>query len=141
MASAVLGLIMLAVATAIGAAQKMAFESQKRLLASIAADDLMSEISTLAYDDLGALNGTTNEIGGMKTLDLEAYPETFWALGRRIDVLPETLMDEASGVSVEGSMITVSCFDEFTDLAIFALFVPDPDTDAPAEPLVAGGGR
>ncbi|MEM1424830.1 MAG: hypothetical protein AAGH64_12620, partial [Planctomycetota bacterium] len=129
MASAVLGLIMVAVATSIGTAQQMAFESQKRLLASIAADDLLSEISTLAYDDLPALDGGRDDVGAMRTHDGAPYPDEFWALGRRVEVVSETVEDGASGAIVEGVIVTVSCFDEWTDLASYQLFVADPDPE------------
>ena len=138
MASAVLGLIMRAVATAIGTAQQMAFESQKRLLASIAADDLLSEISTLAYDDLPALHGRTVAVGSMRTLDREAYPDAFWPLGRSVSVTPETVSDPGTGASIDGLMVTVVCFDAYADLSTYQLFVPDPDPDpAPAGTEVA----
>ncbi|GAB4552699.1 MAG: hypothetical protein Tsb0013_15050 [Phycisphaerales bacterium] len=136
MASVVLGLIMLAVATAIGTAQQMAFESQKRLLASIAADDLLSEVSTLHYDDLPALNGRRSAIGAMRTLDNELYPDAFWPLGRRVAVVSETVTDPGSGASIDGLMVTVACHDAFADLATYQLFVPDPNPD----PAPEGGG-
>lgn len=126
MASAVLGLIMLAVATAIGTAQEMAFESQKRLFASIGADDLLAEIATLPYDDLPALNGRRSVVGGMTSLDGDEYPDTFWPLGREVTVAPETIVDPDSEVSVDGRLVTVACFDDFATLAEYELFVPDP---------------
>lgn len=125
MASAVLGLIMLAVATAIGTAQQMAFESQKRLLASIAADDMLVEISTLPYDDLAGLNGRNDPVGELETLDGEPYPGPFWPLGRRVEVSPERVTDEASGASVDGTLVRVACFDDFADLAVYELWVAD----------------
>ena len=132
MASAVLGLIMLAVATSIGTAQQMAFESQKRLLASIAADDMVAEIATLHYDDLPALNGRSDSVGAMRTLDNEQYPDIFWPLGRRVDVRSETVKDEARGASIDGLMVSVTCFDEWTDLVSYELFVADPDPEPEA---------
>lgn len=125
MASAVLGLIMLAVATAVASAQQMAFESQKRLLASLAADDLLSEISTLPYDDLSALHNRTDEIGSMRTLDGDAYPGSFWALGRRVSVTETTMEDIDLGISVPGRLVSVWCFDAFADLAHYQVFVPE----------------
>jgi hypothetical protein len=113
----------LAVATAVATAQQLAFESQKRLLASIAADDLLTEISTLPYDDLSALDNRTDAIGAMETLDGAAYPGDFWALGRRVGVRPETIVDTDTGVSVDGRLVTVTTFDEFADLASYELFV------------------
>ena len=144
MASAVLGLIMLAVATAIATAQDMAFESQKRLLASIGADDLLAEIATLPYDDLPALNGRTSETGSMTSLDGDEYPDAFWPLGRGVTVAPETIIDSDSGVSVDGRLVTVACFDGFTTLAEYQLFVPDPTielVEPEEEPEDAGGGK
>jgi hypothetical protein len=126
MASVVLGLIMLAVATAISTAQQVSFEGQKRLLSALVADDLMIEIATRDYDDLSGLDGLEQEIGSMATLDGVSYPDAYWALGRRVGVEPHTMTDEATGASVPGRLVRVAAFDQFTELAVCELFVPEP---------------
>ncbi len=126
MASVVLGVIMLAVATAVGTAQQMSFESQKRLFAAIAADDFMSEVATLEYDDLAALHNRSDDIGALRTLDGRSYPLSFWSLGRTVSVLPQRMTDPDTGVAIDGRMVRVATHDAYAELAVVQLFVPEP---------------
>lgn len=123
----ILGTIMLAVVAALSASQGVAFDGQKRILASIACDDLLSELSTLEYDDLPSHDGTTHEVGEMVTLDGVAYPGSFWAIGRSVAVEPSTMSDEQSGATVVGRMVTVTSFDATASLMSAQLFVSDPN--------------
>ncbi len=124
----VLAVVVLAVSAALTASQGVAFEGQKRILAAIAADDLMSELLTLEYDDLRARDGNSQPIGAMTTLDNEQYPDTFWALGRSVVVQTVSLYDETLDVSVDGVMVTVSVIDEGAVLAQAEVFVPEPQS-------------
>lgn len=122
-----LGTIMLAVVAALSASQKVAFEGQKRILAAIACDDLMSELATLSYDDLKLKDGTVEPVGEMQTLDGSPYPSSFWTIGRTTTVEPMTMTDSDSGASVEGVLVTVAGMDDAITLIQVQLFVPDPN--------------
>jgi len=126
MASAVLASIVLAVASGLGASQGVAFEGQKRMLASIAANDLMSELATIPYAELATWNGMDQPVGSMSTVDGAAYPATFWSLGRRVEVVPTTMNDSELGAPVSGAMVRVSVMDEFGVVAEVSLFVAEP---------------
>lgn len=124
----VLSIVVIAVVAAITASQRVAFEGQKRILAAMAADDMMSELLTLSYDDIRAKDGTVQPIGEMTTLDSQQYPETFWALGRSISVQNTTLYEETLDVSVDGITVTVTVLDEGAMLAQAEIFVPEPQS-------------
>ncbi|MBL0927255.1 MAG: prepilin-type N-terminal cleavage/methylation domain-containing protein [Phycisphaerales bacterium] len=126
MAATTLGVIVLAVASAISAAQKVGFEGQKRTLAAIAVNDLLSELSTLPYNQLPAKDGMLQPPGEMRSLDGAAYPRAFWAVGRSVTVRSETLTDPSLGVPVRGVRITVEARDDGAALARAELFVPEP---------------
>ena len=126
-----LGTIMLAVVAALSASQKVAFEGQKRILAAIACDDLMSELATLSYDDLKLKDGAVEPVGEMQTLDGVEYPTSFWSIGRTTSVEPTTLNDAESGATVSGVLVTVAGLDEKITLIQIQLFVPDPNPPAP----------
>lgn len=140
-----LGTIMIAVVAALSASQKVALEGQKRILAAIACDDMMSELATLSYDDLRARDGTVEPVGEMRTLDGAAYPDSFWTIGRTTTVEPMTMADEESGASVAGVLVTVAGMDEVITLIQVQLFVPDPnpiveETGGVEEEPLEGGG-
>ena len=126
LAAAVLGVTMLAVATALSASQNLAFEGQKRVLAAMAADDLMSELVTLDYDTLRARDGESQPIGAIATVDGVAYPESYWFLGRDVTVTPTDILDEGSGMSVSGVLVRVDALDAGATLASVETFVPEP---------------
>jgi len=125
-ASTVLGVVVLAVLSSVSTAHTMSFEGQKRVLAAMAADDLLLELSTLAYADLLTRDEMEQAIGSMATLDGEAYPDTFWAIGRSVAVVETTVTEETLGVSVRGALVTVTAHDEHGALVTLQAFVPEP---------------
>lgn len=125
-AATLLGVVVLAIASAVTAAQKVSHEGQKRILASLAADDLMTELVTLEYDDIRLQDGTSHDPGQMQSLDGHAYPDAFWTVGRDVTVREEIVIDEDLGTAVRGLRITVRTFDEHTDLCVLEMFYPEP---------------
>ncbi|MGP1310295.1 MAG: type IV pilus modification PilV family protein [Phycisphaerales bacterium] len=129
-ASAILLMSVLALTTAIAAGQSAAIEGQKLLLGSLAVDDLLSELWSEDYDDLSKYDGAEEAVGALATLDGEDYPDTYWMIGRRVEVEDTDIKAEAVGVIVRGKLLRVTVFDEDRDLVSAELFVPEP----------AGGG-
>lgn len=119
----ILGVVVLAVFAAVSATQKVSFEGQKRLLAAMAADDLMIEFTTLTYNELRGKNGMTQAVGEMQSLDGTPYPNTFWAIGRNVSVT-ETMI-KAQDVNVRGLQIVVTTVDQSADLVRLEMFVPE----------------
>ena len=83
MAAALMSMVVLAVASGITTAQQVSYEGQKRILASMVADDLMLELSTVPYLFMQDYNGLSQSLGEMESLDGQVYPKTFRALGRQ----------------------------------------------------------
>ncbi len=126
MASTLLGVIVIAVVSAITSAQRLSFEGQKRVLAAMAADDLMLELVTLPYAQLQGQNGLAQPPGSLVTLDGQVYPDSFWALGRAVQVVEETIENPDLGVNVRGLRVTVSTYDSLSNLLSIETFVPEP---------------
>ncbi len=126
MAATVLGVVVLAVISAVTTAQRLSFEGQKRLLATMAADDFMIELTTVPYNQLKTMDDTVQDPGAMTTFDGAAYPGSFWAIGRRLEIEPETIEDADIGVSISGVRVTVTAFDSGSDLVNLTMFVPEP---------------
>lgn len=125
-AATLMGVVVLAVITGIVSAQQVSLEGQKRILASMAADDLMLEMTTLPYINLQGLNGFEQTLGALESLDGEPYPGTFWALGRRVAAEQTTYDEPRLGVTIRGMRMSVTVFDEFTDLLTIETFIPEP---------------
>ena len=126
MAAVVLGVVVLAVGLAVSASQKASFEGQKAILASMAADDLMSELRAVAYDDLPLHAGLFQAVGEIVTLTGAAYPETYWPIGRRVSVADTQIQEEGLGAFVDGQLVTVTVFDEFRDIISLETFFLEP---------------
>lgn len=125
-ASTLLGVVVLAVISAVSAAQSLSFEGQKLILASMSADDLMAELVTIPYGDLKLRDGVSQPIGGLATMAGDPYPSTFWALGRAVSVAEEVITEPDLGVSVRGLRVRVTTRDEFRDLVSIETFIPEP---------------
>lgn len=126
-ASVVLGISVLAVISAITTAQQIAFDGQKRVLAAIAANDYLAELTTIPYSELPFHDNTFHPIGEMTTLDGAQYPESFWALSRSVTVTNTTLYDPEFGAAIDGLQLVVTCDDELHEYARLERFIPDPD--------------
>lgn len=126
---AILSLSVLALSQAVGAVQMQSIESQKQVLGVMAADDLLSEISSLPYAALKPMDGRNEPVGQMQTVDGAAYPSTYFALGRRVSVADATITVGTGGTStviVKGVKVTVTAFDAARDVANAELFVSEP---------------
>lgn len=128
MAAALMSMVVLAVASGITTAQQVSYEGQKRILASMVADDLMLELSTVPYLLLQDYNGVAEDVGALESLDGQRYPTTFRALGRRTTVIPATYDEPTLGVTIRGLNIDVTVYDAFVDLLTIRTFVAEPSS-------------
>lgn len=125
-ASTLLGIVVLAVISAVTTSQQLSFEGQKQILAAMAADDLMAELAVIPYNDLKLKDMTEQPIGATETLGGAPYTEVNWPLGRSIHVTEQTLYYGDLGVWVKGLRVVVEVHDEFRLLASIETFVPEP---------------
>lgn len=127
-ASVLLGVIVLAVMSAVAASQKLSFEGQKQILGAMAADDLMAEIATLPYEQLLLRDGMSQSVGQAQTLDGQAYPGLYWSLGRRVKVEEQKIEHKETGIVVRGRRVVVTAFDDRRDVARIETFIAEPAT-------------
>ncbi len=126
LASATLAALVLGVAAAVSAAQNATMAGQKRIMATIVADDLLSELRAEPYASLDTYNGFLQPVGLLRTLDGQDYPPSHRWLGRRAEVTLETITEPTLGVSVVGKRVRVVVFDAQRDLVTLEMFVPEP---------------
>ena len=116
----------LAVGAAISASSQQSIEGQKQILAAMAADDLLAELSALPYDQLITHDGLDQGVGAMETLDTTPYPDTYWLIGRTVSVVETDVTTGDLGVKVRGMLVTVSAYDENRTLSEIQTFIPEP---------------
>ncbi|MCA9305145.1 MAG: prepilin-type N-terminal cleavage/methylation domain-containing protein [Phycisphaerales bacterium] len=127
-ATTILSVVVLAVAAALNASQKLAYEGRQRVMGVNAADDMMVELMTVPYAELKTYNGLTQAPGAMATIDGTAYPETYTNIGRSVEVVAENITEPGMGITVAGVMITVRADDGDHTLAELSAFRPEPQS-------------
>ncbi len=125
-AASLIGVVVLAVVSGISAAHTVSFDGQKRILASMAADDLMLELGSLDYGVIWSYDGFDQPPGTMQSLDGEGYPFTFNALGRSVIVREVDVVEPEIGAIVRGMEITVTVRDATVDLLTVQTFISEP---------------
>lgn len=125
-AMVILTATVLAVGSAISASSQQSIEGQKQILAAMAADDLLAELSALPYAELIAHHGRDQEVGLIQTLGQTPYPDTYWLIGRQVSVVETMMSTGALGVDVLGMLVTVSAYDENRTLSQIQVFIPEP---------------
>jgi len=125
-ASAMLAMVVLSVGSAVTTGQKTSLEGQKMILASMAADDLLSELRATPYADLPLFNGLTQPVGQLKTLSNESYPTTYWSIGRSVIVQDMQYMELGIGATINGRRVVVAAFDANRRLVQLETFIPEP---------------
>ncbi len=125
LAVTVLGIVVIAVISAISTSTKLAEEGRKAMLGSMAVDDFLLELITLPYDDLKLKNNTNQLVGEMTTLDGALYPDTYWAVGRTVSITESTISD--GPINIRGLTVVVTAVDDLNvTLAQAETFVPEP---------------
>lgn len=127
-ATTILSVIVLAVAAALNASQKLAYEGRQRVLGVNAADDLMVELMTVPYAQLQAYHGLDQEPGQMSSIDGQAYPQSYQTIGRSAEVVAEHVTEPGLGITVAGLTITVRATDGQYTLAELTVFRPEPQS-------------
>lgn len=126
-AAVIMSLTITAVAMALGAGRQHAMEARDQLQGGLAAEALMAEILAADYADLPTYNGHDEEPGAMVTFDDQAYPATFYRIGRRAAVVERTIDIPGLGVKILGQDIAVEAYDEDGRVIItLSRFVPEP---------------
>lgn len=127
MAAALLLVVVLAVTTAVTAAQHNAMEAEQRVAGMLVAEDLMGWLMTRAYGELPAWNGHHEPVGTIVGMDGSSAPASVGMVGRRVTVAGQMHSIDALSVRVRGLNLCVVAFDEREHvLCRIETFVPEP---------------
>lgn len=127
MATGVLLMVVVAVSAALAAAQRQSYEGQQRIAAGLAAEELMSRLLVVDYDDLPAWDGHSEAVGAMTNVAGHPLPDSFGGIGRRVTVTTTLRVVTNLSIRVRGRTVIVVAHDAAdTPLAILTRFIPEP---------------
>lgn len=128
-AISILALVFTAIASAIGAGSASAGEARQRVVATLAADELLAEVLASEWDDLQAWHGYEEEPGESLALD-GASEDARRSIVRSVRIIDETLRLEPAGVEIDGRHVHVTVNDLKGRLLVrLDRFVPSQEQD------------
>ncbi|MCH2145687.1 MAG: prepilin-type N-terminal cleavage/methylation domain-containing protein [Phycisphaerales bacterium] len=125
-ALAILTMVFTAIASAIGAGTASAGEARTRVVATLAADELLAEILATDWDRLGDWDGHSEASGDAVAPDGRSEPARR-GMARHVLVHDETRLLEPSGIEVPGRTVVVEVRDrDGRVLSRLERFMADP---------------
>jgi Tfp pilus assembly protein PilV len=126
------GLLSFAVAsisTAIVAGQHQSLDARKAIVASVAAESLLSQLSQEPWETIDSWHGYTEEIGTI--VDPTGMPlgGDWDAIGRRVSIAETDMYVDSLQIYVIGRTVTVTAFTKDTnELTSVNRFIPEPQS-------------
>lgn len=125
-ALAILALVFTAIASAIGAGTASAGETRTRVVATLAADELLAEVLASDWDDLPDWHGFSEPLGSGRAPDGRPEPARK-NLARSVEVFELTRTLQPVGIEVAGRSVLIEIRDENERvLCTLERFIPDP---------------
>jgi hypothetical protein len=127
LATGILMMTVIAVTAALTAANQQSYDAQQRIAAGLAAEELMSRLLVVDYDDLPSWDGHNEAVGAMTNVAGQALPESFTSVGRRVLVTTSLRLATNLNIRIRGRTVTVIAHDGAnTTLATLTRFIPEP---------------
>ena len=130
MASGILLAVVVSVTAAITAGQQNSQEAHQRIVAAMAAEELLGRVTSDDYSHMTTWNGRTEAVGQMNDMKGNRMPEAFAAIGRQVWVTTSTVtLSTSLGVTVRGATVRVAAFNAAgRTLTDISRFVPEPQS-------------
>jgi type II secretory pathway pseudopilin PulG len=127
MAAGILLLVVVAVTAALTAAQRQSYEGQQRIAAGLAAEEMMSRLLVVDYNNLPSWDGHSEAVGDMTNVAGLPLPDSFDGIGRRVSVTTTLRVVTNLNIRVRGRTVTVVSHDSADNpLAALTRFIPEP---------------
>tara|TARA_B100001750_G_C15437399_1_gene561671 strand:+ start:180 stop:626 length:447 start_codon:yes stop_codon:yes gene_type:complete len=118
-----------AITSAILAGQQQSIASRTKIIAAVAAESLIAQISTDGWDQLDFWHGYEEPIGTITDPTGMIVDGDFELIGRKVNVANTEVFIEPLEVYVVGKTITVTCFGvESNSLLTLERFIPEPSS-------------
>lgn len=129
MATGILLLVVVAVTAALTAANQQSYEAQQRIAAGLAAEELMSRLLVVEYDNLPSWDGYSEAVGAMTNVAGQPLPELFGGIGRQVTVSTTLRVATNLNIRIRGRTVTVVAHDSADNpLAVLTRFIPEPQS-------------
>jgi hypothetical protein len=118
-----------AISSAIVAGQQHSLEARKTIVASIAAESLLSKLSQEPWETIDSWHGYTEEVGSI--VDPTGIPigGDWDTIGRRVSIAETDVFIEPLQVYIVGRTVTVTTFaNDGRELASLQRFIPEPQS-------------
>lgn len=118
-----------AITTAIVAGQQHSIEAREKIVASIAAESLMSQLTQEPWQTMNSWHGYTEEVGTITDPTGADLVGDWDLIGRRVSILDAEILVESLEVYIIGRTIEVSAFTEDGRiLSTVERFIPEPQS-------------
>lgn len=126
------GLLMVAVAsitTAIVAGQQQSLAAKTSIIASVAAESLLSQISQEPWDSIDSWHGYTEEVGTIVDPTGMSISGDWDSIGRNVSIAESDMFIEPLQIFIVGRKVTVITFDQdHQTLISLERFIPEPQS-------------
>jgi len=117
------------IATAIVAAQQHSLEARITIVASVAAESLLTKISQEPWEIIDSWQGYTQEVGTIVDPAGIELRGDWGAIGRRVSIAETDVFIEPLQVFIMGRTVTVTVFSEDgRELTTVHRFIPEPQS-------------
>ena len=126
-AAVLLVTVVTAVLGALSAGHQHAMEAKRLITASLAAEQLMAQVTTTPYSQLGQWDGWDETPGTAMNANDEALPGLFELIGRRVIVRSSSEQLDEVQIILMGSIVTIESYGaDGRILARLVRFIPEP---------------
>ena len=118
-----------AITTAIVAGQQHSIEAREKIVASIAAESLLSQLTQEPWESMNSWSGYTEEVGTITDPTGEIMVGDWGLIGRSVSVLDAEVLVNSLQVYIIGRTIEVSVFaEDGRILSRVERFIPEPQS-------------
>ena len=126
-AAVLLVTVVTAVLGALSAGHRHAMEAKRLITASLAAEQLMAQVTTTPYSQLGQWDGWDESPGTATNANDDALPGLFELIGRRVIVRSSSEQLDEVQIILMGSIVTIESYGaDGRILARLVRFIPEP---------------
>ncbi len=125
----ILALSVAAISSAIVAGQQQSLEARFTIVASVAAESLLSKLTKEPWETIDSWNGYTEEVGSI--VDQTGLPigGDWNSIGRRVSIVESDMYIDPLQVFIIGRTVTVTSFAiDGRELATVNRFIPEPQS-------------
>ncbi len=118
-----------AITSAIVAGQQHSIEAREKIVASIAAESLLSQLSQEPWESMSAWHGYTEEVGTISDPTGASLEGDWNRIGRSVSIIDSEVLVESLQVYIIGRTIVVNTFaDDGRTLTTVERFIPEPQS-------------